>query len=242
MTDFKNTYGQVGHVLMFLLIVVTLAFPCEGLSSLTMSITRPSIQTRRIANTPARPVKIVPASLLLGTILSLSDPSIAAASSAVIDIPTTRTASSVYSSSYDDPDHPFCKRRIDVTRDGKTFKYTGQAVGSRSLHTEATKGVGCSSEEIKDYGGSRTFVVRGQITDSGRIVSTDEGAGFKLDGIWDSDGIQWNDGTKWTVNGNSEELSPEQTAGKAFFLAYVGFSLLAGAKAVFVDGWRPKLE
>jgi len=39
-----------------------------------------------------------------------------------------------------------------------------------------------------------------------------------------------------------KDESSAEMAGKYFFLAYIVFSLLAGLKGIFVDGWRPKLR
>ena len=44
-------------------------------------------------------------------------------------------------------------------------------------------------------------------------------------------------GINTTINWNN----PQEVLLGGFFLAYIGFSLLAGLKYVLKDGWRPKL-
>ncbi len=54
---------------------------------------------------------------------------------------------SVFNHEYSDPLHPLCNRRIEVLDDGKTFHYTGTAVGPKDDPVLR----GCSKEEIRKY-------------------------------------------------------------------------------------------
>lgn len=53
----------------------------------------------------------------------------------------------VYSNDYADPFHPLCERRIVVAPDGRTFQYSGTAVGPKDDPVRR----GCSPEEIEKY-------------------------------------------------------------------------------------------
>ncbi|KAL7569313.1 hypothetical protein ACA910_016856 [Epithemia clementina (nom. ined.)] len=153
--------------------------------------------------------------------------------------------SSVFNHDYADPLHPFCNRKIEVLRDGKSFHFSGTSVGAKDdtvLH-------GCSSEEIKLYK-LRNGEFDGLILDDGYRISAGDGI---HEGVWepkntatsnlgyeDVDGIRWNDGNKWIVksqsyvqksdNGNTVVKKPLSIAlGEFIFLSYIGFSTLAGA-------------
>jgi hypothetical protein len=54
---------------------------------------------------------------------------------------------SVFNHDYSDPLHPLCNRRIEVLDDGKSFHYTGTAVGPKDDPVLR----GCSKEEIRKY-------------------------------------------------------------------------------------------
>lgn len=147
---------------------------------------------------------------------------------------------SLFNGDYADPFHPLCERHIDVSADKKSFHYSGTAVGPKS-DTSVLRG--CSPEEQEKYGlrkGAFDGLIIGE--DGSKISAGDgvhegawEPAGTilddKLTGI-DRDGIRWNDGNKWvkTSPASNGMGSMGENAGKAFFLAYVGFSLLAGFK------------
>mmetsp|Transcript_27513 Transcript_27513/g.41637 ORF Transcript_27513/g.41637 Transcript_27513/m.41637 type:complete len:217 (-) Transcript_27513:80-730(-) len=150
---------------------------------------------------------------------------------------------SVYNNNYDDPLHPMCLRRIEVNKSApNSFHYAGTAVGSEGdkvLH-------GCSSKEIQEFTIRRTAFDGTINLDTGRISAGD---GIH-EGIWepansvstklgfeDVDGIRWNDGNKWTV----KTKSFGSKAGEYIFLAYVGFSTLAGVKGVW-DGIQRKRQ
>eukprot|EP00978_Attheya_sp_CCMP212_P024712 scaffold78136_cov53-Attheya_sp.AAC.4 len=145
---------------------------------------------------------------------------------------------SLFNGDYEDPFHPLCERHIDVSADKKSFHYSGTGVGPKS---ETSVLRGCSAEEQEKYG-SRKGAFDGDIEDGNKISAGDgihegvwEPAGTilddKLTGI-DRDGIRWNDGNKWvkTSPASNGMDNMGENAGKAFFLAYVGFSLLAGFK------------
>lgn len=212
-------------------------------------------------------------SLLLGMILTFSSqPAVAVtaaddslfSSASLIATSTTTVTTTLpslppFTNSYVDPDHPLCERRINVGKDGATFTLSGTAVGPTSMHSETIRGRGCSQEEIKEYGGIRNFIIRGQVVDNGRVLSatttsSSDGTTVKLEGRWDEQegsdtgGVfRWNDdrgssssSSKWIVTTPPEKTLQVQI-GEYIFLAYVGFSLLAGIKGFFFDGWRPKL-
>lgn len=140
---------------------------------------------------------------------------------------------------YLDPLHPQCRRTIQVDKDGKTFHYSGTGVGSK----DDTVLRGCSPGEIQKYG-LRTGSFDGQIIMPGLQLSVGDGI---HEGKWEPansvtttpnnlqfkavDGIRWNDGNKWIVK--DETPKPLTTVvGEWIFLAYIGFSTLAGVKGV----------
>lgn len=108
----------------------------------------------------------------------------------------------VFNGDYADPFHPLCERHIEVSADGKSFHYSGTAVGPKGDPVLR----GCSAEEQKLYG-LRKGAFDGQIIDGYR-VSVGDGI---HEGVWeeagaavspeltgrDADGIRWNDGNKW---------------------------------------------
>ncbi len=139
---------------------------------------------------------------------------------------------------YSDPLHPQCRRTIQVDSDGKTFHYSGTAVGPKDDPVLR----GCSPGEIKQFG-LRRASFDGQIQMPGLQLSVGDGI---HEGRWEPansvttpglqfkavDGIRWNDGNKWIVK---EETPKPLTIiiGEWIFLAYIGFSTLAGFKGVF---------
>ncbi|KAL3930895.1 MAG: hypothetical protein SGARI_004349, partial [Bacillariaceae sp.] len=142
----------------------------------------------------------------------------------------------IFNHDYADPAHPECKRKIQVNRDGKSFKYSGTAVGDASDPTPR----GCSYREVKEYG------IRRENFD-GKVLP-----GFKLElgqsgriGKWEPassetsvDGIRWNDGDKWTVR----DKPLTTVVGEYIFLAYIGFSTLAGVKGAYDAIQRKRAE
>lgn len=172
--------------------------------------------------------------------------------------PANALDSAIFTNEYADPFHPNCERKIQVSKDGKTFHYSGTAVGPKGEEGPLR---GCSAEEIKLYK-LRKGAFDGEILDSNRISAGD---GIH-EGVWepknsvstnlgfeDVDGIRWNDGNKWVVksqarvvkSGEGEyavEKKPfSEVAGEFFFYSYIGFSTLAGAKGI-VDGMKRKQE
>lgn len=136
-----------------------------------------------------------------------------------------------------DPVHPKCRRVIQVNQDGKTFHYSGTNVDRQ----DGTVSRGCTPGEIQKYG-LRTESFEGTILQPGLRLSLGQGM---EEGLWEPansvtdpklqfkavDGIRWNDGTKWIV---SEQTKPLSTIiGEWIFLAYIGFSTLAGVKGVY---------
>lgn len=145
---------------------------------------------------------------------------------------------SVFTNDYADPLHPQCKRRIEVSRDGTTFQYSGTAVGPKDDPVLR----GCSPQEIKEFG-IRRGQFDGMIIGDGKISAGD---GIH-EGVWepaysvtgqpfdDVDGIRWNDGNKWTVVQKSLAVQ----GAEYFFWAYITFSMAAGVKGLY-DGIQRK--
>lgn len=176
----------------------------------------------------------------------------------LVTSPVNALDAQVYNHEYADPLHPFCQRKIEVATDGKTFHYSGTAVGPK----DDTVLRGCSRPEVEQFG-LRQGAFDGQILDNGRISAGD---GIH-EGIWepktkttttsskyeDADGIRWNDGNKWIVK--SQSLVRKESGGKNvvtvkglgtivgeyIFLAYIGFSTLAGVKGLY-DGIQRRKE
>lgn len=155
------------------------------------------------------------ASLLLATSFALGTPAVAAAVGSPL---------SVFTNDYSDPLHLLCERHVKVSSDGKTFHFSG------------TQGKpGCTPDEIKEFGISKK-------TFDGFVDGTKISAGDGIhEGVWepansattkmgyeDSDGIRWEDGNKWIV----KQKSLGTKIGETIFLAYIGFSTLAGVKGV----------
>jgi hypothetical protein len=173
--------------------------------------------------------------------------------------PALAVDSTVFNNEYADPFHPFCHRKIEVSRDGKTFHYSGTAVGPKGEEGPLR---GCSPEEIKTYK-VRQGAFDGEILAPGNRISAGDGI---HEGVWeptnsaaatlayaDVDGIRWNDGNKWivrtqsAVKQNSEgkyyvTKKPISTVvGEGIFYAYIGFSTLAGVKGI-ADGVQRKRQ
>jgi hypothetical protein len=155
------------------------------------------------------------ASLLLATIFALGTPAVAAA---------VGGAPSVFTNDYSDPLHPLCERHVKVSSDGNAFHFSG------------TQGKpGCTQGEIKEFGISKKEF-------DGFVDGTKISAGDGIhEGVWepansaatklgyeDMDGVRWEDGNKWIV----KQKSPGIKIGETIFLAYIGFSTLAGVKGI----------
>jgi hypothetical protein len=142
-----------------------------------------------------------------------------------------------FTNDYIDPFHPQCRRHIEVAKDGKTFRYSGSAVGPKS---ESDVKRGCTPKEIKQFG-LRAGSFEGVI--SGDKISAGDGI---HEGVWEPtdyatlsattklgneemDGIRWNDGNKWTVKTKTVGVRIMEVV----FWAYLGFSTLAGVKGLF---------
>ena len=175
-------------------------------------------------------------------LLSSSSPPLIATSATATAVPTTSLPP--FTNSYVDPDHPLCERRINVGKDGATFTLSGTAVGPTSMHSETIQGRGCSQEEIKEFGGLRNFIIRGQVLDNGRSLSAtttnaSDGTTIKLEGIWDEQEgsetggvLRWNEyrgstttsssSSKWTVTTPPEKTLQVQI-GEYIFLSLCRF-------------------
>jgi len=152
--------------------------------------------------------------------------------------PAQAIDNSVFNHDYADPLHPLCNRKIEVAKDGKTFHYSGTAVGPKD------GGIlrGCSRQEIEEYG-IRQESFDGHISENNRI-SIGDGI---LEGVWepqntadtnlgyeDVDGIRWKDGNKWVVNSQVQATKNQDgtyiirkkplqvVVGEFIFLAYIG--------------------
>jgi hypothetical protein len=148
----------------------------------------------------------------------------------------------VFNHEYADPLHPECKRKIQVSMDGKRFKYTGTAAGEKNDATVR----GCTYREIKEYGIRRESLDGGILPGNKLVFSGNEerigfwepaGSGISNTPYTDVDGIRWSDNDKWIVK--DKPLSTE--IGEFIFLAYIGFSTLAGVKGVYDGIQRRKI-
>ena len=168
------------------------------------------------------------------------------------------TPASILNHDYADPFHPFCNRKIEVSKDGKSFHYSGTAVGPKG--DEVLRG--CSREEIKLYK-LRKGSFDGLVLDDGYRISAGDGI---HEGVWepkntattnlgyeDVDGIRWDDGNKWviksqsyvksTADGNVVVKKPTSVAvGEVIFLSYIGFSVLAGVYGLFRGIQKRQME
>lgn len=168
----------------------------------------------------------VPAVITASTIVAvataavLSGPVFAAAATAT-PVPPIRVAASVFTNNYGDPFHPHCQRRIQVSPDGRTFSYSGTAVGPRDDPVRR----GCTPSEIATYKlrhGAFEGVIFMRNTNNnndngGQTVVISAGDGIH-EGVWEPagtattklgyetvNGIRWNDGNKWFVLEDSEQ-------------------------------------
>lgn len=161
--------------------------------------------------------------------------------------------SKILNHNYNDPLHQQCTRRIDVDRrDPTIFHYKGTRVDDNN---ESGVLRGCTPKEVRDYGGLKHGSFDGKIIidDLTSDVKLDAGDGIHV-GVWepatslsisssssspdqkpkqekysDVDGIRWNDGNKWIV----QKKPIVKSVGEVIFLAYIGFSTLAGFKGVY---------
>jgi hypothetical protein len=232
-------------------------YVCEGLTtnghppSKSEAVQRISVQSSSQAGppTPALRTNIANRQAFLSAILGGSVvmmatgagalPATAAATppAVVVVVAAKNEDPSVYNHEYADPLHPLCKRRIDVSPDGKTFHYSGTAVGPKNddddLAFNNDPRRGCSKDEIREYK-LRFGSSNGIVLDDGRISAGDNNL---HEGVWeparsastmlgyeDVDGIRWNDGNKWIV----QEKPLSTKVGELITFSYIGFSLLAG--------------
>lgn len=153
---------------------------------------------------------------------------------AVLILPAHAIDSSVFTNEYSDPFHPLCKRRIEVSADGKSFHYSGTAVGPKDDPVRR----GCTIEEMRKYK-LRTGAFDGIILDNGKISAGDgihegawEPAGSATTdlGYEDVDGIRWNDGNQWLV---IKKAMPNKF-GEALVYSYIGLSGLAGLYGIYI--------
>eukprot|EP00636_Phaeomonas_parva_P016448 CAMPEP_0118864734 /NCGR_PEP_ID=MMETSP1163-20130328/9228_1 /TAXON_ID=124430 /ORGANISM="Phaeomonas parva, Strain CCMP2877" /LENGTH=153 /DNA_ID=CAMNT_0006798891 /DNA_START=30 /DNA_END=491 /DNA_ORIENTATION=+ len=91
-----------------------------------------------------------------------------------------------FEGAYADPFHPLCERRIRVEGDRALF--SGTDVGPKGMEERA----GCSAEEVERLK-LRQWAFEGTIR--GNVVDVGDGV---HNGKWESNGIRWNDGNKWT--------------------------------------------
>ncbi|CAB9512562.1 expressed unknown protein [Seminavis robusta] len=146
-------------------------------------------------------------------------------------LPAAATADSALSTNdYTDPLHPQCQRHIEVNADGETLRYSGTTV--------VGDGRGCSPKEAKAVGGIRRFVYEGTLDGNNNKMIVSLGDGSHTQGVWESDGIRWQDGSKWMV----QEKTLAVKAGEVITFSYIGFSLLAGVKGVYNVAQKKKEE
>jgi hypothetical protein len=230
----STSHNYRTSVLLFACIFISLGSECLALVSPTRKLLPKAPPT--VANPNATPFQKVSWKSLLQPILPLL-------LTGLIALPANAAVDGrIYTNDYSDPFHPLCKRHIQVVRDGKSFRYSGTAVGKKNDPIER----GCSPEEIREFG-LRQGKFEGVITEDNKISAGD---GIH-EGIWepassattnlgfeDVDGIRWNDGNKWVVKDNKKTPN---LAGEVIFYSYIGFSTLAGAKGVY-DGIQRKRQ
>ena len=195
--------------------------------------------------------------ILFGASLILSTPASIAAAAAADDnyYGSSSSPSSVYpsvlSGEYSDPQYPQCQRTLQVDEDGITLHFSGTNLGSTNDHPAGgvflRRGSSCSSRnEIQKYG-LRTERFDGQILPSGGLKLNLGHEGVDDEGVWEPansvidpklsfkavDGIRWKDGTKWIVKKEQGDKPLSTVIGEWIFLAYIGFSTLAGVKGVW---------
>ena len=145
--------------------------------------------------------------LLATSILTVTPATTLAATTSEIGTNPTSYSNTIFNHEYADPFHPLCKRKIEVNPDGKTFHYSGTAVGPKDDPVRR----GCSADEIEKYG-LRQGAFDGEVL-SGNRISAGDGV---HEGVWEPansastnlgfeavDGVRWNDGNKWTVVENT---------------------------------------
>jgi hypothetical protein len=190
-------------------------------------------------------------SLTMAVALALATPTMAAAAAS--------PDAFIFNHEYADPLHPNCQRKIEVNQDGKSFHYSGTAVGPKNYNDPVLRG--CTPKEIKEFGIRRGAFDGEIIRLPGGLQQVSAGDGVH-EGVWepakitaastdtttdtssttttttnlglayeDVDGIRWNDGNKWIV----QDKPQSAVVGERIFYAYIGFSTLAGVKGV-VDG------
>lgn len=148
---------------------------------------------------------------------------------------------SIFTNKYGDPLHPMCKRQIVVSGDGKSFQYSGTAVGPKNDPVLR----GCTIPEIQKYK-LRKGSFDGVILDGGTKISAGDGI---HEGVWEPagsaaktsnlgyenvDGIRWNDGNKWFVI----ERKKPSVAGDVLVFSYIGASGLAGIYGIYSAAQR----
>jgi hypothetical protein len=246
-----------------LLLLVNVGIAAAFQPLLISSRSRPQVSSRKhtplfatkedVANKFDITSKYLSSALFSKTASSLAL-SLAITASAIL--PAYAVDAQIFTNDYADPFHPLCQRHVEVFKDGKSFHYSGTAVGPKG----DTVLRGCSAQEIKDFG-LRKGAFDGIILSDNRISAGDD----IHEGVWepansasttlgyeDVDGIRWNDGNKWIVKSQSiakvkgdkyvvESKSGATRVGEAIFLAYIGFSTLAGAKGVY-DGIQRKRQ
>ena len=166
--------------------VAGLVFPAKKFAANTLLLPPTSIETPRWFSATSAPAFMLGAALLLVPVS-----------------PSHAVDPSIFTNDYGDPFHPLCERHIQVSPDGKTFHYSGTAVGPKNDPVLR----GCTPEEIQEFR-LRKGAFDGEILAGNRISAGDgihEGvwepaktAKTKL-GYEDVDGIRWNDGNKWFV-------------------------------------------
>lgn len=119
--------------------------------------------------------------------------------------------------SYSDPLHMECIRRItvDTSSSGTILAhFDGTDVGEKGSAILR----GCSKTEVEQYG-LRSWSLDGFV--SGDSISVGDGV---HEGRWDTNGIRWNDGNKWTVISKNE--------GAVVAYAWFLISAYAGVKGI----------
>eukprot|EP00522_Entomoneis_paludosa_P007668 CAMPEP_0172438900 /NCGR_PEP_ID=MMETSP1065-20121228/25_1 /TAXON_ID=265537 /ORGANISM="Amphiprora paludosa, Strain CCMP125" /LENGTH=288 /DNA_ID=CAMNT_0013187495 /DNA_START=43 /DNA_END=909 /DNA_ORIENTATION=+ len=157
------------------------------------------------------PVVMTPSVESSSTVTAAATPTIAAGRTQKL-IAATPEKAALLNNDYADPLHPYCRRRITASPNGKSFHFIGTLVTSNKKGEDVSMR-GCSPEETAKYTlKSKEFDGYVFVEDTATqnlVLSVGDGV---HEGIWeaantasnapyaDLDGIRWNDGNKWIVS------------------------------------------
>jgi hypothetical protein len=130
----------------------------------------------------SHPDSIVPVVVLLPLLLSFI---IAVSPVHATSSSDSSSAAKIYNNVYADPLHSLCERKIQMAKDGTTFRYSGTSVGL--IDDDKNSALrGCSQAEIKQYT-LRHDALDGLMLDGGRRISLATGGhGNIKEGVWEA--------------------------------------------------------